>query len=83
MHLERVKLKCTVVPDTTRKKNRYGFTLSKNQKSISIYLSDQDTYLKIQAELKKRCILTSFQETYDIEKLIGKGSFGKVEYSSI
>lgn len=83
MHLERVKLKCIEASEpNSKKKNNYGFEFSKNQKSTSLYLNDYGIYMKLKAELKKRCILSTFAESYDIEKLIGKGSFGKVEHNT-
>lgn len=78
MPLERIKLKCIEPKDNNKKKNKYGFSFSKNQKTASIFTTDHDVYEKFKKELMKYCILMTFQEDYEIEKLIGKGSFGKV-----
>lgn len=77
MALDRVRLE--MVTSKENDKTRYGFQFSKNKKSASIFTTNQQLYEKFRNELEKRCILSTFGETYEIEKLIGQGSFGKVE----
>jgi len=78
MALERVKLECIEYQDNGKKKTKYGFCFSKNQKSAKIYTTDRSLYEGFLGSLERMCILTTFEEDYEIEKLIGKGSFGKV-----
>ena len=78
MALERVKLECIETQDVGKKKTKYGFQFSKNQQTAKIYTTDRGLYEKFLEHLEKMCILTTFEEDYEIEKLIGKGSFGKV-----
>jgi hypothetical protein len=78
MALERVKLEYIEYEDAGKKKTKYGFCFTKNQQSAKIYTTDQGLYERFREKLEKMCILTTFEEDYEIEKLIGKGSFGKV-----
>ncbi len=78
MALERVKLERIEYQDPSKKKTKYGFCFTKNQQSAKIYTTDRELYEKFLEILSKMCILTTFEEDYEIEKLIGKGSFGKV-----
>lgn len=78
MPLDRVRLECIEMTDSAKKRTMYGFCFSKNQKSASIYTADLALYEKLKIELEKRCILLTFEENYEIEKLIGRGSFGRV-----
>jgi hypothetical protein len=77
MVLDRVKLECTELQEKD-KPVKFGFRLTKNNQSAIIYTSNKENFEALKRELCKRCILKSFQETYQIQKLIGKGSFGKV-----
>lgn len=79
MLLDRVRIE----PITLKEKNKqikYGLCFKKNRQTSIIYTSNQDIYAKFSVKLNKLCILNGFQETFSIEKLIGKGSFGKVYF---
>jgi len=78
MTLERVKFEAVEFKDEVKKKVKYGLCFTKNQKSITIYTTDQALQEKFINELEQKCILSNFEDKYEIEKLIGKGSFGKV-----
>lgn len=58
--------------------DKYGFKFTKNAKTSILYTYNQGIYEDWKKELEPRCVLHSFQEKYKIEKLIGKGTFGKV-----
>lgn len=77
MALERVKLEYI---ELCEKHNppKYGFKLCRGNKVTIIYAQDKNTYENFKKELDQRCVLHCFQDKYEVEKLIGKGSFGKV-----
>jgi hypothetical protein len=60
------------------KPKKIGFKLTKNGEFSEIYTTDPNLYEDFKKEFEKRCIQVNFQEKYTVEKLIGKGSFGKV-----
>ena len=57
---------------------KHGLCLQKNKSITKLYCEDFVLYEKFRKELQSRCMLTTFQEDYIIEKLIGSGAFGKV-----
>jgi hypothetical protein len=77
MNLERVKLEFIEVSEK-EVISKYGFKFSRNNKTTILFTSEKSVYENFQKELADRCVLHCFQEKYEVEKLIGKGSFGKV-----
>lgn len=59
---------------------KLGFKFTKNHKSTTLYTSDSVIYERFQEHLENFCVLQSFKEKYHVEKMIGKGSFGKVDF---
>lgn len=79
MQLERVKLEYIEVCEK-EVVTKYGFKFSRNNKTTILFTSEKSVFENFKKELDNRCVLHCFQEKYEVEKLIGKGSFGKVSY---
>jgi len=77
MPFERLKMDIVKI-EQKGSPEKYGFKFTKNNFKTTIYISDQKVYESFKAELESRCVLHSFKDKYHIEKLIGKGTFGKV-----
>jgi hypothetical protein len=77
MPLERVRVEY-LVQNEKNKPPRFGFRFIKNKQTAELYTSDEEVYQDFKKEIEFRCIQVNFQEKYTIEKMIGKGSFGRV-----
>lgn len=69
-------VRCKFNPNA--KKKRYSFTLQRNNASIHLYTDDAEVFEEWQKYLRPRVILEDFNDKYKTEKMIGKGSYGKV-----
>ena len=63
--------------------NRFGFRFIKNFYKREITTKDYQQFLKFKNILREKFIQKSFQEDFEILKLIGKGSFAQVYISYI
>jgi hypothetical protein len=77
MPLERVRVEY-LIQNEKSKQAKYGFRFIKNKQTSELYTSDEEVYEEFRKEIEYRCIQINFQERYRIEKMIGKGSFGRV-----
>ena len=82
MNLERVKLEYIEVSEK-EVVTKYGFKFSRNNRTTILFTSEKSVYENLKKELDIRCVLHCFQEKYEVEKLIGKGSFGKVSHFAL
>jgi hypothetical protein len=76
MNLDRVRVE--YITHTKGKITRYGFRFRKNRQFSEIYTTSEESYNELKRHLEFRCVQLNFQEKYQIEKMIGKGSFGRV-----
>ena len=77
MLFDRVKLEY-IASNSKDEVARYGFRFEKNQQFCKIYTCSVAIYQSFKTDLNRRCILNTFQENYNVEKLIATGDFGKV-----
>eukprot|EP01017_Pseudomicrothorax_dubius_P013434 TRINITY_DN15907_c0_g1_i1.p1 TRINITY_DN15907_c0_g1~~TRINITY_DN15907_c0_g1_i1.p1 ORF type:complete len:285 (+),score=32.11 TRINITY_DN15907_c0_g1_i1:41-895(+) len=55
-----------------------GFRFMKNGLEFELFAQNRSDFQEWRQWLKRFCILTNFHETYNVIKMIGKGSFSKV-----
>lgn len=72
----RTKLAFSDVNDPSQK--MYFFRFSKNSKTADFYTTDAKIFETWKNFLRYKCILTTFHEDFEVKKMIGKGSFAKV-----
>ena len=60
------------------KDHKNVFYFSRNKKVAKIFTKEDDVYDGFAKHLARLCILSSFMENYQVVKLIGQGSYGKV-----
>lgn len=61
----------------------YMFRFWKNNKFAEFFTKDAKIFDTWKNFLRYKCILTSFHEDFEVKKMIGKGSFAKVEFTKI
>lgn len=77
MILERTRLEFYLRPHKI-KDPKHGFCFSRNKKMAKVYTRDKEIYEQFKNHLARLCILSSFIEDYNVLKLVGQGSYGKV-----
>ena len=58
---------------------KFGLKFMRNHYTCILYCSDITIYESFKKQCNLSCILNTFDDDYHVEKLIGKGSFGKVD----
>jgi hypothetical protein len=76
MELDRVRVE--YIESKAKKGQLFGFKFTKNREICEVFTKNEDTYRGFKERLLKQCIQIDFQQKYQTEKLIGKGSFGRV-----
>lgn len=56
----------------------YNFKFWKNNKIAEFFTTDLKIFETWKNFLRYRCVLNTFHEDFDVKKMIGKGSFAKV-----
>jgi calcium-dependent protein kinase len=59
-------------------KDKYPLIFIANQKELVLHASSLDSYHKWVAALRQCCILNNYRQTFINLKVLGKGSFAKV-----
>lgn len=75
MDLDLVRLRYSIEDISNYK---YRFTLSRKGHSFEFSCADLDSKEGWMKDLSRYCILSEFNNRYDIIELIGKGSMGEV-----
>lgn len=76
MELDRVRVEYFDTIVSNQKK--FGFRFYKNRDSCELTTKYEEVFEGFKNKLQSLCIQTDFNHKYQIEKLIGKGSFGRV-----
>ena len=67
-----------VVPTNQEEDDYYGFSITRNGSTYKFFSKEQKLIDKWINALKGVCVLTNFHDEYKALKMIGKGSFAKV-----
>jgi len=59
----------------------YGFHFFRTQKSYHFFTDELDIFCELHEKLIYKTIQHTFHEEYEVQKLIGKGSFAKVIFN--
>jgi hypothetical protein len=78
MTLDRVRVEYLSVTEKN-KPTKFGFRFIRNKQTAEIFTADEELYEDFKKELDFRCIQLNFADKYHLEKMIGKGSFGRVK----
>jgi hypothetical protein len=62
----------------SEKDGKFGFRLIHNRKSLELYARSAEVLEKWMSKLKQFCIQTDYSSNYTNIKMIGEGSFAKV-----
>lgn len=72
-------LRVEVIEGTEKKRDtKFGIRFIRNQKSVELYARSLEIQQNWMEKLKQFCILNSYSARYKTEKLIGEGSYAKV-----
>ena len=74
-------MRLEVISNTeNEKEEKFGIKLIQNRQYMELYSRAQDVHEKWIEKLKQFCILTTYETQYEHVKLIGEGSFAKVNH---
>jgi hypothetical protein len=80
MELDRVRVE--FIEKKSDRQKTFGFKFMKNHEICEIFTNFEEVYREFKEKLVGLCIQVDFNHRYQTEKLIGKGSFGRVLLSS-